>query len=81
MKIKIPGVLDYIIHELAENGGQITGTTKLCEMIPATRRGSQYSLKHANKYGLIRKSKSGRPGRGHKSTWSLTRKGWQYAKS
>jgi hypothetical protein len=81
MKIKIPGVLDYIIHELAENGGQITGTTQLCEMVPGDTRGARRSLHNADKYKLIRKSKNGRSGRGHKSTWSLTRKGWQYAKS
>ena len=57
MKIKIPGVLDYIIHELAENGGQVIGTNNLCEMIPGDLREARRNLHNANKYGLIRKSK------------------------
>jgi len=79
--MNIPEVHSLIARCLAENGGSFQGTNQLCEIIPATPQGIRQSLRKVNKYGIIRCSKSGHCGRGHKSTWTLTRLGWKYVQS
>ena len=79
--LKIPGVQRFIARLLAEHGGRIDGTNQLYDQVPATPRGIRASLRTAAKYGLFRRAKSGQCGRGHKSTWRLTRKGYHYVKS
>jgi len=79
--LKVPGIQRFLVNLLAEHGGQYEGTNRLCEQVPAKSKDVMRSLQKADKYKLIRKLKSGRCGRGHKSTWTLTRKGWRYVKS
>jgi hypothetical protein len=77
----IPEVHSLIARCLAENGGSVEGTNALCQAIPATPDGVLRSLRKASKYKLIRRSKSAQRGRGHKSTWKLTKKGRDYVQS
>jgi hypothetical protein len=78
---KIPKVHSLIARCLAENGGSFQGTNRLCESILADPRDVRYSLQRADKYQLIRRSKTGHCGRGHKSIWRLTRNGQKYVQS
>jgi DNA-binding HxlR family transcriptional regulator len=79
--IRIPEVHRLIVRLIATAGGQVQGTNQICEAIPATPDGVLRSLRHAKKYQLIRRSKSATCGRGHKSTWKLTKKGRDYVQS
>jgi hypothetical protein len=80
--MKIPEVHRCLVRLLAENGGRYEGTNQLCKQVPATAPDKvMRSLRKADKYHLIRKSHDGRCGRGHKSTWSLTRRGWRNVQS
>jgi len=79
--LKIPGIHCFIARLLAENGGEFEGTNQLCQMVPASNSGVLHSLQHAERYQLIRKSQAGHSGRGHKSTWILTPRGWRYVQS
>jgi hypothetical protein len=75
---EIPAVRRLILRLLADNGGTFTGTEELCNSIPASRQGVQYSLRQAHKYHMVRRNKCRTCGRGHKTTWILTRLGWRY---
>ena len=79
--LKIPAIHCFIARLLAENGGEIEGTNQLCRMVPASEPGVLRSLRDASKYQLFRKSQEGHSGRGHKSTWVLTPRGWRYVQS
>jgi hypothetical protein len=79
--MNIPVVHSLIARCLAEHGGSFEGTNALCEMLPAAPEVVRESLQKADKYRLIRRSKSGHCGRGHKSIWTLTRLGWKYVQS
>jgi hypothetical protein len=67
-----------ILRLLAANGGSFTGTGDLCQFIPATRESVMRSLRLTHKYHMIRRVKCRSCGRGHKTIWFLTRKGWRY---
>jgi DNA-binding PadR family transcriptional regulator len=78
---RIPEIHRLIAKLIAENGGEYEGTNQLCTAIPAAPDHVLRSLQKASKYGLIHCSKNGRRGRGHKSTWTLTRLGRKYVQS
>ena len=77
----IPEIHRLIVKLIDASGGKFQGTNRLCELLPAEPKQVLKSLQHAGKYRLIRRSKDGRCGRGHKSTWTLTRKGRDYVQS
>ena len=79
---KIPALQSMIARAIANEGGQVNGTNHLCEILPANPKDVRRSLQKANKYQLFRKSSSNPPcGRGHRSIWMLTIRGWHYVKS
>jgi hypothetical protein len=75
---EMPPVRRLILRLLADNGGSFTGTEALCQAIPAYRSCIYRSLRLAHKYHMIRRSKCRSCGRGHKTTWILTKKGLRY---
>jgi predicted transcriptional regulator len=77
---EMPSVRRLILRLLADNGGNFEGSEQLCQAIPADRSTVYWNLRKAHKYHLIRRSKNGSCGRGHKSIWILTKKGWSYVK-
>jgi hypothetical protein len=78
---EIPAVRRLILRLLADNGGTFTGTGDLYQALPASREGIRDSLRQAHKYHMVRRSKCRTCGRGHKTTWILTKKGLRYVES
>lgn len=79
--LEMPSVRRLILQLLADHGGYFEGSEQLCQAIQADRSTVYWNLRKAHKYHMVRRVKCRTCGRGHKSTWFLTKKGLRYVQS